>query len=290
MANIQSLISLIEREGFIVAPACYDPLSARIIESLKFKAAYLGGFVTGASLCITEPLTTMTEFIIKAKEITDRLKIPLIVDAGAGFGEPLHVMRTVREFESIGVAGIHIEDQHYPKRAHYHKGIEQVIPVDSMIYKLSAALKARENKNFVIIARTDAMKTEGYQEGVRRANIYAEAGADLVIVYPNDKKEAASAPKDIHAQLVYVNSRGDRRGRAHLSAKELADYGYKMLIESNAGLLFAYRAIKDVYKKLYDSGSLDLDKEEMIALRLELEDIIGLNEYYKIEEETLQLQ
>jgi len=288
MSMTESMRELIHQKGLIVAPVCYDPLSARIIENLKFKTAYLGGFATGATLCTSEPLTTMTEMVWKAKAIVDRLRIPLIVDAGAGYGEPLHVMRTVSEFERVGVAGIHIEDQHYPKRAHYHKGVEHIVTAGSMVSKIKAALNARENKSFVIIARTDAMRTDGFAEGIRRANIYAEAEADMVMIFPNNEEEAVMAPKKIKAPLVYVNSQGNRLRRPIFSVQQLSDMGYKMLIEAITTPLVAFKAIKNAYRELRDKGSLDFDQKEMIALRQEIEDTIGLKDYYKIEEETVE--
>ena len=102
-------------------PSVYDPLGGRLVQSVGFEAAYIGGYVTGGSMAVTEPLLTMTEQVRLAGDIAQSIDIPLIADAGAGFGDALHTMRTVREFMRNGIAGIHIEDQLYPKRAHYHK-------------------------------------------------------------------------------------------------------------------------------------------------------------------------
>lgn len=288
MSMTERLRALMTRKGLIVAPVCYDPLTARIIENLGFDVAYLGGFATGATLCTSEPLTTMTEMVFKAKGIVDRLGIPLVVDAGAGYGEPLHVMRTVQEFERCGVAGIHIEDQHYPKRAHYHKGVEQIITAESMVAKIKAALRAREHRDFVIIARTDAMRTDGFDEGIRRANIYAEAGADMAMIFPNNEEEAVNAPREIQAPLVYVNSQGNRLGRPIFSVQRLSDMGYKMVLDAITAPIVAFRAVKNAYEELSGKGSVDFDQQEMIALRQEIENTIGLEDYYRIEEETVE--
>ena len=122
--------------------------------------------------------------------------MPLIVDAATGFGDPLHVMRTVREFERAGVAAIHIEDQVFPKRAHYHRDyLEHTVSAEEMVDKVRFACQARQDPDFVIIARTDTMRTEGYEEGIRRARLYAEAGADMVMLFPNTAEEAARAPE-----------------------------------------------------------------------------------------------
>src|SRR5512136_1936926 len=113
---------------------------------------------------------TLTKLTTSSRYITSAVRIPLVVDAGAGFGEPLHVMRAIKELERAGVAALHIEDQIYPKRAHYHKGIEHIIPRQEMVAKIRAAVAARTDPDTVIIGRTDAMSTDGFAEGVERAN------------------------------------------------------------------------------------------------------------------------
>ena len=147
---------------------------------MGFECIALGGYALGAASAISEPLMTMTEVVDAARRITWCVDVPLIVDAATGFGEPLHVMRAVREFERAGVAAIHIEDQIFPKRAHYHRDYrEHTVSAEEMIDKVRFACQAREDPDFAIIARTDTMRTEGYEEGIRRARLYAEAGADL---------------------------------------------------------------------------------------------------------------
>ena len=125
------LRALVKRGKFLELPSAYDPLIARLAESLGFQTVYNGGFVTGGATCISEPLLTMDEQIRVAAGMAKAVSIPVIMDAGAGWGEPLHTMRTVREAIRAGIAGVHIEDQLYPKRAHYHK------------YVAHAAIKAR---------------------------------------------------------------------------------------------------------------------------------------------------
>src|SRR6266542_2827176 len=184
--------TLVARPGLIVAPACFDPLTARIAAGVGFECIALGGYALGAASAISEPLLTMTEVVDAARRITSVVEVPLIVDAATGFGDPLHVMRTVRELEHAGVAAIHIEDQVFPKRAHYHRDYrEHTISAEEMADKVRFACQARQDPDFVIIARTDSMRTDGYDEGVRRARLYAEAGADLVMLFPNAAEEAA---------------------------------------------------------------------------------------------------
>jgi methylisocitrate lyase len=282
------LRQMLQSEHVVVAPVCYDPLTARVVESLGFKAAYLGGFALGAVTCLTEPLTNMVEMAEHAQRIARRIQIPLIIDGDAGFGEPIHTMRAMQEFEWGGVAGTHIEDQYYPKRAHYHKGIEHIIPIEEMVMKIRAAVQTRQDKDFLIISRTDAMRTHGFDEGVKRGNAYVEAGADMVMCFPNSVEESQRAPREIHAPLAYVNSQGNRLGRPIFSVQEFADMGWKMVVEAITAPLVAIQALKRTYGQLAREGRTTLDPADMQAMRKEIEDLIGLEDYYAIEAETVE--
>ncbi len=279
---------LMDAPGLIRAVNVYDPLTARIAESVGFQALGLGGFQLGAHLCTTEPLLTMTEVMNSARYITQSVRVPLKVDCGAGFGEPVHVTRTIREAEAAGIACIHIEDQFYPKRAHYHRGIEHVIPVEEMIDKIRAAVAARTDPDFVIVARTDAMRTDDVNEGIRRANLYAEAGCDMVEVFPNSLEEARLVPREVSAPALYVNSPGNRMGRAVISWQELEDMGYKMVLDSSSAVIAASRAVRDAFTAYIQEGRPVVDRETAIETREWVESIIGLPEYYRIEEETTE--
>jgi methylisocitrate lyase len=220
--------------------------------------------------------------------VTSAVKIPVIVDAGAGFGEPLHVMRCVRELELAGAAGMHIEDQIYPKRAHYHKGIEHVVPREEMVAKIKAALAARTNPDFLIMARTDAMHTDGFAEGVARANLYLEAGAEMVMIFPDTEQEARQAPREIKGPLAYTNSEGNRLRRPLFSVKEFEEIGYKLSTYPTALLCPVTQELKRVITNLRTTGVTGHDNEKMIVWRKEVEDLIGLEEYYRIESETVE--
>src|SRR4029077_4844790 len=151
---------LLVEDRFIDMPVAYDPLGGRLVESLGFKTVYNGGFATGGSRCTSEPLLTMDEQVRTAGDVANAVKIPTVADGGAGFGEPLHTMRTVREFIRAGVAGIHIEDQLYPKRAHYHKYVAHVIPREEFVAKIDFSCRQRKESDpdFVVIARTDTCR------------------------------------------------------------------------------------------------------------------------------------
>lgn len=282
------LREMIARPGFFPALGIWDPYSARVAEALGIECVHIGGYQLGAHYVTSEPLLTLTELATITRYVTSAVRIPVIVDAGAGYGEPLHVMRTVREIERAGAAGLHIEDQIYPKRAHYHKGIEHVIPRAEMVEKIKAALAARVDPEFLIMARTDAMHTDGYAEGVARANLYLEAGADMVMVFPDADAEARRAPRDIKGPVAYTNSEGNRLRRPLYSAQEFGELGYKLSTYPTALLCPVTQAMKRVIESLRTRGVSGNDPEQMIAWRKEVEDLIGLEEYYRIESDTVE--
>jgi 2-methylisocitrate lyase-like PEP mutase family enzyme len=281
---------LLEDRELILAPIVFDPLSARIAEMISYKAISLGGYAVGAHLFTTEPLTTLTEMVVAARYVASAVEIPVIVDAGAGFGEPMHVTRTVKEFERAGAAGVHIEDQVYPKRVHYHRDYrERIVSAEEMIDKIRFACKARTNKDFTIIARTDSLKTHGIEEGIRRAKLYVEAGADMIMVFPNTREETEIFPKKVDIPLVYVNSPGNRVGRPIFSVHELQQMGYKMLSDSTSVLLNAYASVKQTLQRYLKTGFPPSDNDTFMKLRAELEnDCLRLPEYYSLEEQTTE--
>ena len=273
---------------FILALGVWDPYTARVAEALGIQCVHIGGYQLGAHFVTSEPLLTLTELATTTRYVTSAVRIPVVVDAGAGFGEPLHVMRTVKELERAGAVCIHIEDQIYQKRVHYHKGIEHVVPREDMVAKIKAAVAARTDPNFVIMGRTDAMKTSGFAEGVERANLYLEAGAEMVMIFPNTVEEARRAPREIKGLLAYTNSEGNRFGRPLFSAQEFEDMGYKLSTYPTALLCPVTQELKRVITNLTTRGVSGLPQDKMIVWRKEVEDLIGLEEYYKIESNTVE--
>lgn len=274
--------------GIIHAPIAYDPITAKIAQRVGFRCLDLGGYALGASSCVPEPLISLEELLIATRRITAAVDIPLMVDGGAGFGDPTYVIRTVTELERAGAASVHIEDQVYPKRVHYHKGIEHVVSAEEMCEKIRYAAKARRDPDFVIAARTDAMRTHDYSEGIRRANLYAEAGADMVMIFPNTKEEALRAPREVKAPLIYVNSEGNRLARPILSIQELQGAGYKMVNDAISAISVVYAAVFELFSRMKQTGRADLDPAATIKIRKDIEDTMGLDEYYRIEAETVE--
>lgn len=282
---------LIETEEYIYAPVAFDALGGRLVQKHGFKAVCSAGYTTGSSLCMAEPLLTMTEQISFAKAIGDQVDLPLIMDAGAGWGEPLHTMRTVRECIRAGIAGAHFEDQIYPKRAHYHKYVAHTISAEDFNAKIKMACLERDqvDKEFVVIARTDTGRFEGFEEAVTRINAAADVGADLGLMFPRDHDEAVRAPKECKVPLVYVISRGNRDGRPLFTNQQLADMGYKIGLDAQILLMVAFHFADLALAELGEKGAYTgITKDEYVNRRQEIEDLIGLEEYYKIEEETVE--
>jgi 2-methylisocitrate lyase-like PEP mutase family enzyme len=279
---------LLKSPGIIHAPITYDPLGAKIAEQVGFRALDIGGYALGASSCVPEPLLSLEEIAMATRRITAAVSIPVMVDGGAGYGDAVHVMRTVQHLEQAGAAAVHIEDQVFPKRVHYHKGQEHVIPAEEMCEKIRYATKSRRDSAFVIAARTDAMRTDGFAEGIRRANLYAEAGADMIMIFPNNVDEARQAPREVRAPLIYVNSEGNRLGRPILGVRELEDMGYKMVNDAISAITVVYKSVKELLTRLKETGHTGMDQEVFRTVRKEIEDTIGLEEYYVVEEKTVE--
>ena len=285
------LRALVKDKDFIYMPAVYYPLGGRLVEYLDFDAAYVGGYVTGGSRAVSEPLLTMSEQVETAEQVARSISAPVICDAGAGFGEPLHVTRTVRVFIDAGVAGIHIEDQLFPKRAHYHKYVAHAIPAEELVDKIRWACKSRDehDKDFVVIARTDTLRFEGIDEAVKRINMCAEVGADMGLLFPMNDEDAERAPKECEIPLVYVQSRGNREGRPTYSMKRLREMGYKACIDAQLFLLVSLHHARLALQEMRDTGEYTgMSWDEMVDARQSVEDLIGLDVYYEIEEQTVE--
>ncbi len=287
----RKLRELLRKKVFLHMPSIYHPLDGRLVQSLGYEATYIGGYVTGGSLAVSEPLLSMSEQVELAGLIANRIDIPLIADAGAGFGEALHTMRTVQEFIRAGVAGVHIEDQLYPKRAHYHKYVVHGVEIEEFVEKIKYSAKERDESDpdFVIIARTDTCRALGLEEAALRINAAAEVGADLGLLFPRSLDEAERAPKACKIPLVYVQSRGNRDGRPIISRQELERMGYVGCIEAQVVLCSALHYVKQVLKELRETGDYSgMTQQEWVASRQEVEDLISLNEFYEIEAATVE--
>jgi 2-methylisocitrate lyase-like PEP mutase family enzyme len=191
----------------LLAPGSHDALSARLVELTGFEAVYMGGFATTASL-LGRPdvgLLGASEMIDNARRIVQTVDLPVIADADTGYGNPINVIRTVREYEQAGVAAIHLEDQVSPKRCGHLSG-KDVVPVEDMLAKLRAAVAARTDPDLVLIARTDALAVDGVDAAIERARRYAGAGADVLWVEaPTTEGEIEKIAAGLNGHAVLLN-------------------------------------------------------------------------------------
>ena len=196
MSEAQKLRAKLRQDGMIVAPGAYDGITARLIEQAGFDAVYMTGAGTSAAFGYPDfGLLTMTEMVGNATRIVRTVSVPVIADADTGYGSELNTVRTVREYEQCGVAGIHIEDQVSPKRCG-HLDDKEIVPREDFLAKIRAAVYARRDPDFLIIARTDSRAVAGFEEAIARANAALQAGADMAFVEAaQTMEEVATIPR-----------------------------------------------------------------------------------------------
>src|SRR5580704_15884533 len=250
------LRALLDSGQTIVAPGAFDPLSARLVEEAGFRAVYMTGFGTSAAL-IGRPdvgLLTMTEMAGNAARIAACVDIPVIADADTGYGNPLNVIRTVGAYEAAGVAGIHIEDQVAPKKCGHMEG-KQVIGAQEMAEKVRAAVDARAQPEFVIIARTDARAVEGLEAAIERGRLYRAAGADVLfieaVVSEAEAEEVARAFPGV--PLLFNWAEGGKTPPIGLD--RLTELGYRIVIFPIGTLLAATAAMRRVLREIAEAGT-----------------------------------
>ena len=216
-------------DGMITAPGAYDCITARLVEQAGFPAVYMTGAGTAATLGYPDyGLVTMSEMTANAGRLAAATTLPVIADADTGYGNELNVVRTVREYERRGVAGIHIEDQGFPKRCG-HLEDKVVIPLGDYSAKIRAAASAKRDPDFLLIARTDSRAVLGFEEAIRRANAALEAGADMAFVEaPQTREEVAAIPRLVGGPcLLNVVWRGKT---PDISLDDAQSMGYKVAI------------------------------------------------------------
>ena len=216
-------------DGMITAPGAYDCITARLVEQAGFAAVYMTGAGTAATLGYPDyGLVTMSEMTANAGRLAAATTLPVIADADTGYGNELNVVRTVREYERRGVAGIHIEDQGFPKRCG-HLEDKVVIPLGDYLAKIRAAASAKRDSDFLLIARTDSRAVLGFEEAIRRANAALEAGADMAFVEaPQTREEVAAIPRLVGGPcLLNVVWRGKT---PDISLDDAQSMGYKVAI------------------------------------------------------------
>jgi methylisocitrate lyase len=262
----------------LALPGVFCPLVARMAERLGFRAVYLSGAALSATLGLPDVgLVTLTEFAQAAAAIAQATSLPLLCDADTGFGEALSAERTVRLFESAGAAGLHLEDQQLPKRCGHLSG-KNLVDSATMCAKLRAAAAARRDEGFVLIARTDARGTDGFDEAVRRARLYVEAGADAIFPEALQSEEEFSAfARALPGVPLLANM--TEFGRSPLLDREtLGRLGYRMVLYPVTGLRAALLATRKTLEAVRDQGH-QRDRLGDMLTRRELYELLDYDGY-----------
>jgi len=253
MSVRQRLKKALKDNQFIQAPGAYDALTAKIIEGAGFPAVYMTGFGTSVAHFGLPDLgfLSLPEMAANASRIAEAVDVPVIADADTGYGNAMNVVRTVREYEKTGAAAIHIEDQQWPKRCGHMSG-KHVIPAEDMVAKIKAAVDNRRDPDFIIIARTDAIAVEGFEQAIERAQMYADAGADVLFVEaPRSEEEMAAVPKQLTGRSCLINM---APLTPNLPADELSKMGYAIAIYPGICLAASIMACRDEVSSLLESG------------------------------------
>jgi methylisocitrate lyase len=261
----------------IAVPGVFNALVARMAQRLGYQAVYLSGASLSAAAGVPDVgLLTLNEFVEAARSITLACPLPLLSDADTGFGEALNVERAVRLFESAGVAGIHLEDQQLPKRCGHLSG-KQLVEPEVMAAKLRAAVRARCDADFVIIARTDARGVTGFEDAVRRAQLYLQAGADAI--FPEALENADEFAAFAQAVQAPLLANMTEFGRSpNLDFSTLAALGYRLILYPLTTFRVAMRAAEDTLAELLQHGH-QRDRIPHMLTRAELYDLLGYADY-----------
>jgi len=278
MSKPKQMRQMIESSEILIVPSAYDALSAKVIEKAGFKAVHMTGSGSAASL-LGYPdfgLTTLSEMATHAKNIVLSVDVPVIVDADTGYGNAVNTWRTVRELERAGVVGIHIEDQVTPKRCGHLEG-KRVIETEEMVGKIRAAVTARQDKDFMIIARTDAREVYGMEEAIRRSNQYVKAGADCIFFEaPLSVEEMKEVRAAIDAPLLANMVEGGKT--PWLTAKELEAIGFNLVIYPLSGWMAAATVLRELMAELRRSGTTQ-DFWTRTNLHMSFNDLFELLDY-----------
>ena len=280
-AKLRALLD--ERDATVVV-GVVSALGARLVERAGFKCC----FITGAGLANSQfglpdiGLVSLGEVANETRNICDAVEIPVIVDADTGYGGPLSVMRTVRLMERAGAAGVQIEDQTMPKRCGHFSG-QQIVPTGEMASKIAAAIRARENPDLVIIARTDANSVLGFEAALQRARAYAEAGADVIFVEaPASMEELRQIPAALEATPVIVNM--VEGGKTPLVAHaQLQEMGYNLVLHANLLLRAMLAAGQESLAHLREHGSSAGLLEQILPWN-ERQELVNLQQFDELED------
>lgn len=286
MRHTTTLREMMKKPGIIMVPGIYDAFTAKIAIAAGFDTVYMTGSGSSTGL-LGKPdvgLLTMTEMTNNAARIVQAVNVPVIADADTGYGNAINLIRTIQEYERAEVAAVHIEDQMIPKKCGHMEG-KRLVSVEEMVGKIRAAAEARRDPDFIIIARTDARALLGFDEAVRRANRYVEAGADMIFGEAlQSREELAAFSKAVKAPLFTDSTEWGKTPL--LKAKELEELGYKIVIFSTAALRVVHKAVAELMEELKRKGT-QIDYLDRMKTRQETYELLGYPEFNKLESRYL---
>ena len=272
--------------GIILSPGIYDCISAKIAERTGFEVIFTSGFgISGSVLGYPDfGLLTATEMLNATGHISKSVDIPLIADIDTGYGNPLNVVRTIRNVIELGIAGVILEDQEWPKRCGHLEG-KRIIPMEEHVEKIRAARFASGESGLVIIARTDARAELGLSEAIQRGKAYYEAGADVIFIEaPQTKEELKEIPSALPDVPLLANMIEGGKTPC-LKARELEELGFKIGVFALSGLFAATRAIEDCFRFLKENGTTS--GFENISSFKDYKEIIDIKKYQELEEKFI---
>jgi methylisocitrate lyase len=246
---LQKFRDLIAGNELIVAPVALNPIMARLAEETGFKAIYLSGGSLGWVKCVTEANLSLSELAEVAVDMRAACKLPIVLDAGGGWGDPVHVHRTIALAEAAGFAAIEIEDQLLPRRVEHHVGIDHLVPTEFMLKKLEEALAARTDPALMIIARTNARRVGGLDEALRRSEAFHKAGADMIFCYTRNAEEMRKVGERLPPPLMMF-APPDGFSTFGLSQRDCAALGYRLAASSGTAFAAMYKAVRQSYLSL----------------------------------------
>ncbi len=281
MRPTTKLRHLMMQPGAVIAPGVADALNARLVAKHGFDAIYMtGAGTTAVRLGMPDiGLLTMNEMIDNAERIAEASGLPLIADADNGYGGVMNVRRTVKGYERAGAAAIHLEDQLMPKRCGHLMG-KLLVPTEEMVAKIRAAVDARTDPDFMIIARTDAIAVEGFDAAIERASRYGEAGADVLFVEAPSAAQLPLVSARLNGPLLYNMAASGKT--PFLSKTQIEALGFKLIIYPNWVMLASIRAVSHVLQTLKESGSIASLVNDVASFR-EFFDLLGMDEVQALE-------
>ena len=272
----------------ITAPLVLNPLMARMADAAGFTAGYLGGGATGYQKVVLEANLNLTEMCQTALDIRAVSSLPLILDGACGYGDPMHMHRTIGMAEAAGFAAIELEDQLIPKRAHHHVGIEHMIPLELMAAKIKEAVAARRSPELLIIGRTNAVRACTLDDALRRGEAYRRAGADVVLLsMAHTAEQLRTIAERLGGPLMYLTGRGGL-GALGMTLKDLGALGYRIVADPSTPLWAAYAAWKRVYAELAEDFGARGPATDWTAVEHEILKVIDIDKLLQVERATVE--